>query len=389
MRRVLLPVFLLVFGLSACGDPAPAPAPGAASSAPAVPADHEVIWTNTVNLGACAIGDVDPDRPGLEVVAVDGNGDVHLVYRDGDGWGHETIAQTGGEKIQCAVGRFGSGFVGEAIAVVGVQEGREDEGGKGAVGLVGKTPDGWVYRPVAGEFQHLVHGVLIADVDPSAEGNELLVGGFDKRLVIYASEDGVQRQILSQRIAAPAKAIAAWTNGVAVVEAGKVMEVFTRTEHVSEALSMTAWTGTLVSSPGMGFQARIAQTGDGARLLVACDDGTLRLFDRDEGGDYAQMAVLTQEAQKLRGAVFGNFKKALPGEPVRLLPATAGYEGKVTLFEPTSDGTWHPVFLYDDGDKLHFLAVGDLLPEAPGDELVTCGTSGRLVLIRPATLFAR
>lgn len=384
MRAVAV-ALLFVFALSAlaaCGEPAAreggANADAAADDDVRGPWTYEVVWTSPVKVGGCAVGDADPDREGLEIVAVDIEGRVHVLYREGDGWGHVVAAETGGEKIQCAVGDLRGVFPGNTIAAVGMAEGTEDDGGAGAVVLVGKTAEGWRSQPLDDVFPALVHGVAIADVDPEVPGDELAVTGFDKTVALFAFEDGEPRGLARFPLHAPGKGLAARADTVLVAAAGPRFEWVTRRVAAEGSPSTASGWQLQEVATDLGRPARIDVTDDGRQVLLASDDGRLRWAVVEPGENPVPTRVVYAEDQKLRGAALGDFDPDRPG----LELATAGYEGRVTVIVPGEGGTFEKHVVYRDDARLHHLAAGDLLPGVRGDELVTCGYSGRVAVVR-------
>lgn len=365
-------------GGSGSGGTPPADAGGEGAAGAASPWIAEIALAAPHKIGGCAVGDADPDRPGLEIVAVDIAGDVHLIYRDGDGWGHEVIARTGGEKIQCAIGPLDGVFEGSTIAVVGVAEGTEDDGGAGSLVLVGKGADGWEHRPFGEAYATLLHGVTIADVDPDVSGPELAVTGFDRKVWLYAFEDGQAELRTTMEIQGPGKALAGWPGILFVAQAGPWPQWIEVTGERESAGGSSFGYALKEVRGDWGPTARVAATPDGSQLLLAADDGRLWWRADDASVLPTSDRAVHEEPQKLRGAAIGDFDPTDEG----LELATAGYAGKVTVLVPRGGGLLDAHVVYEDDKRLHHLAAGDVLPDAAGDELVACGYSGRIVVVR-------
>ena len=356
MPKSLLAVAILV--LAGCGGDDPI----VFSSETAEPAWRvDVIFQAPAKLGGCAIGDVDPTKPGLEIAAVSGNGDVWVIARDGAEWSGERIATLPGEMIQCAVGDARLDRPGDELVVGGMASGGEDGGGPGQAWLFSRGEEGWEQEPV---FQDtaLIHGVAIADMDPERDGNQIVTVGFSDNAVVLDRVEGkgwVPIQTLP--LGSPGKCVIPFDFGAAVECAGGPVKHVKRHDGAMQVKDI--WRGTAGA-------ARLGTAGWG--LLVACDDGKLVLVETGEGEQGAW--TIYQESQKLRGAALRK-----PDEDA-WQAATAGYEKKVTLFRAARDG-FEPVVVYEDGAKFHHLAADDLLPDRPGHELVACGYSGKVVLI--------
>jgi hypothetical protein len=299
---------------------------------------------------------------------------VFLVRRGPDGWTGERIAKLGGEMIQCAIGDPDPTHAGNELVVVGMLEGEEDSGGKGAVHLVRREGDGWTVEKV-GEAEALVHGVAIGEVDGEHAGDEIVTVGFDRRIRVFAWAEGGWKVVSATDLPAPAKTAIVLRGEAVVANTGtdlvgyrlERLEVFPAGESTpSRDAVLMART---VAAVGVA-QARLGT--DGGRILVACDDGGLRLVEGET------VTVLHREEKKLRGAVLADLDPSKEG----IEAATTGYGGAVTLLYPPADpeGAWTPVVLWQDAQPLHHLAAGDVDPTTPGPEIVAVGFGGRVLV---------
>lgn len=330
-------------------------------------------WTATVlsptgtKLGGCALGDVLPEFPGLEVVAVAVNGDVHLCWRDGDAWEHAIVHRSSGELIQVAVGDLIPEHPGDEILAGGMQEGDEDSGGPGRALVLGRRN---TQGAVAESFeviaswspQALVHAALVADVDPDTPGVEGYFAGFDRALTSLAFE-GAEDVRAGQAAILPGDGKGICAQGGAVFISCAEGELLRWTPGGDPEGEVT-FTG----SSGL---ARLA--GGERGVLASSNDGALYLWNGTES-----RAIFTEpDGVKGRGAVLADLLPDRSGEEA----ATAGYSGQVHLGR-LHQGGWRFESIYDDGERLHHLASGDALPEVAGDELVCVGYSGRIVLLQ-------
>ncbi len=290
-----------------------------------------------MKLGGCAVGDLNPDVLGPEIAVVSEAGDVFVLTRRGGRWDADRIAKLPGEMIQCAIGDADASRDGDELAVVGMAEGTEESGGKGAVQLFWHTADGYGHEQVF-EDSALVHGVC-------CDRGDLYIAGFSRQGMRFVhTDDGWQHEVIAE-LPGAGKAAVTTQFGVAFA--------CTDGSVVLSRLIDRKWDAAVVDKRDAG-RARLGT--DGARVLVADDDGTLSLIGRD-GSD-----LVYKTAQKLRGAVLAELDPRGEG----LEAATAGYDHQVVLVRRIG-GTWEPRVIYVDDGRLHSLAAGDLDP-APGLE---------------------
>lgn len=297
-------------------------------------------------LGGCAIGDADPSRPGNEIVSVCRTGEVFLTWREGEGWRSEPIARLPGEAIQVGIGDADPALPGEEIVAVGVVEGGEDDGGRGAATLIFRQGAQWKVERIF-EDQALLHAVCFVP-------GGVFVGGYSlKGHLLKKGEAGWEARLLAALPGAAKNAIAASGGIVVACKDGSLVRI----ERESGKSS-------LIHRHEAG-RSRLG--GMAEQIIVANDDGTLHLVIATEA------SVIYREANKLRGAVLEDLDPDRPG----LEAATAGYEKKLSILYRNNG--WEAVEVYRDTDRFHHLASGRL-PGVPGIALAACGYSGRLVV---------
>jgi hypothetical protein len=328
-----------------------------AAAARAGPWEAETVLEAPALLGGCAVGDLDPRRAGNEIAAVSSNGEVHVAWREEQGWRHEVVARLKGEMIQCAVGDADPGREGNELVVVGMAEGDESSGGAGAAHLVWLDGGTWRERLLFRD-DALVHGVCIGDLDSARAGNEILAVGFSgKATMLFRDGDAWGSEVAAADLGGAGKNAVAYGGGAVVASTGGTLL------HLKKGPA--GWTSAVLDRAPAG-QARVGT--DGERLLAARDDGALGLV---AGGARTD---IHKAPKKLRGAVLADLDRASPGVEA----ATVGYDAKATVLYP--DGKrWRAVTAFEDAGPLHHLAFGDL---PGGAALVTCGHSGRLTVLR-------
>jgi len=166
--------------------------------------------------GVC-IGDLDPDRPGREMLCVGFSARATLVARDGDTWkampagelagaGKTAVPYRGGAAVACQSGalvhmrKTAGGWTSKVldrapggrarIATDGRRLlcGRDD----GALDLVAPAPDGSAGKRLKlHQEQGKLRGAALGDVDPDAPGLEAATAGYSGRVtVLYPQENG-------------------------------------------------------------------------------------------------------------------------------------------------------------------------------------------------------
>jgi hypothetical protein len=328
----------------------------------------EIVHAAGAKLGGVALGDVLPERAGLEIVAVAVDGRVIVVRRQKDHWRSDVAFQAPGELIAVASGDLVPSHPGDEILAVGMASGDEDAGGPGAVWLVTRARGAGFEARLLLEPSALQHAAAIGDFDPQRPGLEALSAGFDERVHLFAIDaDLAATHTEIATLPGPAKGACVRGNSALIACAsGQVVEV----ARVADG----GFQARVVLERESGF-ARPAVFGD--LLVVAADDGALVAQDLASS---APFEVLHTQGAKARGAFVGDLDVATDG----LEAATVGYEGTVWLVHlgvRGADGRPTAVELVATGGALHHLAGGDVLPERPGDELVTVGYSGEVRLL--------
>ena len=155
---------------------------------------QKVRWTADVllesehGMGGAAIGDLDLESAGNEVVVVNAAGEVWMARRAGDGWRPKRIYKGDGELIMCAIGDVDPRHAGNEFVGVGMVRGQESLEGPGQVLMIGKDGGKWTATQVF-EDSHMIHGVAVGDVSSRTAGSEIVACGFNHRVTLL-SRDG-------------------------------------------------------------------------------------------------------------------------------------------------------------------------------------------------------
>jgi hypothetical protein len=252
-----------------------------------------VLATLGEKLGGCAVGDLLP-QPGNEVAVVSASGRMYVV---GQGLVQEAGA-AGGEMIQVAVGDLWPDRPGAELVAVGMLEGGEESGGPGSVWVSGWQPEREQFEARQVHVDSaLVHAVAVCDLDPTVPGDEALVGGFSNSLTLLRfMPDGAVLATEVGSTPAAAKGMVPFRDGVAIAcRDGSLL--------VARPDGSGFDVERVFSAPA-GL-ARLATDGD--RILAASDDGSLWLVRGTEA------VYMPLDQKKLRGAVLADLDPSSPG----------------------------------------------------------------------------
>ncbi|MGD2018670.1 MAG: hypothetical protein PVJ89_11175 [Planctomycetota bacterium] len=396
--RTLLPLSLAA---AACHGGTPVPSGTPLDPAPlSVPVALDEGWElatvfrGDARINGVACGELDPDAPGDEIVAVDRRGVVRMFRRAGEGFEPldlgPGVPRNPGELVQVICADLLPSVPGDEVVAVGMLDGGEDDGGPGLVRVLARLPGGWSEARL--ETPALVHAVTAGDLAPDRPGQEVVVAGYfgaARLLGASVTAAGLALEDLSRphdlEHQGNAKGACLTDGGfVLACDDGGLLE-FVREEGGEIALSTRRDLGATL--------ARIAPfPGDG---VVVCDNsGQFRLIERGASGRLDGATTALERADnRLRGAVVADL---LP-DSVGVEAATAGYDGVVRVVRLDRVGL---TFLQDpsradqlawltskvrvarDSAKLHHLTTGEL--DGLGLCLVSCGYSGCVLAIHRA-----
>ncbi len=343
---------------------------------------NEVLLQTEQGMGGVAIGDLDPSIPGNEVAVVNGAGEAWLVGKSDEGWTSQRICKGSGEMKMCAIGDMDPRSPGNEFVAVGMVEGTESTTGRGQALLARRDGDGWISEPIF-QDSHMLHGVAVGDVSRKHDGDEIIVCGFNHRVTLLClTEKGWHSEVIyvaNDRL----KIIeVVYYFGLGVLAAGSDGRVVLLKE------GELGWRHEVVYSSHVG-QSRAA--GGGERYLIGGDDGVVTLATKPPAVPLASMpkpspypwryASLGRDTAKIRGVAIANLDPGVRRDECY----SCGYSGRVTQYSKPDgrQGYWQSKVLLTDERPLHHLAVGDFDSEHEGNELVTCGHSGKLIALYP------
>lgn len=160
--------------------------------------------------GVC-VADLDPDRDGNEILGVGFDRKAVLVYRDGDGWAHEYVADLPGNGKN-AVPFEGGAAIGTSAGTIEHLVKRDGkwvlttlakaDAGQSRLATDGRRilsagDDGKLLLVVDGKATPIhseamkLRGAVLADLDPDSPGVEAATAGYEKKVtVLHPQGDG-------------------------------------------------------------------------------------------------------------------------------------------------------------------------------------------------------
>jgi len=224
-----------------------------------------------------------------------------------------------------------------------------------------------------------IHTLVAADLDRTRPGIELIA--FTRPGALYLIEpneepDGSFRSRRLQELPGRVRDAAVLRDAD-----GRMLGVATVSRSGEAALlsleaGKPAWRTLYRTGMGLGrIAVRRPAAGEPTVLYVSCDDGRIVRLEEQPDGSFAPQLIYAGP-QGPRGLVAGRFC-ADPGiESV----AVFGYSKRVVLLSRHGD-RWQAETIFEDLDKGHWLAVGELDGRNPTDEIVLSGYGARVVLL--------
>ncbi|MEN8149259.1 MAG: hypothetical protein ABFS86_05515 [Planctomycetota bacterium] len=175
-------------------------------------------WLAPALVHGVTVMDIDPARPGNEIVCVGFDSAATIVYRDGDGWAHETVVDLPGKGK--SVAPLGSqAVIATALGTVGFLTKDDDswefeslrvsEAGQSRLGV---APDGRIVSAgddgalrliddgkvtvIHREAQKL-RGAVLADLDPASPGLEAATASYLMKITVLTPDgDGWRPEVV-------------------------------------------------------------------------------------------------------------------------------------------------------------------------------------------------
>jgi len=356
----------------------------------------EVLVSAENKMSGVGIGDLDPDHPGNEAIVVGMDylerGIVYMAWRDGDTWKSETLFDglgkfTTGELLTPVVGNY-DGKSGNELAVVGMLVGAEGEG-NGSVTMIKKTGTEW-YKEMIIDNPRFLHGAAIGNLLAENPGDELVVTSFTDKGVANVT-------VLTNRSAAEGGGWNATVVWQSIGHVRKAMFADIDPTHPGDELFVVDKSGnlTMIYQQGSGFFSKHLWTDPGTpglsrltigdadndgelEILVGGDSNNVGFVERKPSGEWVGKVIFT-DVDKIRGVAVGDLDPNHPGNEV----ASYGYSARLNMLTPDKNkpGEWKARLLFKDVARGHDLAVGEFDSQHDGVELLMSGFSKNMTMV--------
>jgi len=323
------------------------------------------MWRAEGKVRKGVIDDIDPNHSGNELVVVDKSGNCTMITGSGTIWNATTLWKDPGTPglARVTIGNVDPTYSGKEI-IVG--------GDSSNVGIIRRTGSNWDGKVIFTD-EDKIRGLGVGDVDPTHKGNEILVFGYSKNVTLITGSGDIwkSRTIFTDTDRAHDLAVGEFDldhTGLEFVIVGYSNNV--TMVGVSPWYYNIMFTDTSkVSGCTIGD---LDPTRPGNEVISASGNGRVIMIYKD--GDVWNSIDLWQGEGELITPVIGEFYSPNPGNELVLVGMAKGSEGEgagqVTMIYGSGD-TWKAEIMYVNEDSmLHGLAVGDIDPNHPGNEVI-------------------
>lgn len=336
--------------------------------------NHTILWDSKEKIQGVTLGDADPDRIGVEGVAVSLSGAVGIGGLSGSVTWSEVIHHHSDKLNTALVADLDPRLPGNELYLGG-----GDGGTGGEVLQAHKTGGAWNVRSIW-KGEGFVHAFGVLRPAKKGDASELIIptysgkvigllpsGGdrWNERLLHQESLEGDSSRFLLKDLV---------VGGIGGMD-GRYIFVVSK-----------AGRGVLIDADRPGFAqvlhvekggiARVDMDANGT-VYGACNSGNVLKFSRNTEGWHVD--TLYRDINELRGVGCGRFSTRVGGAPIAIF----GYSGFVRALFPEMIG-WDSHTLFRDIEKAHSLDVADVITDNASDEILIGGYSGRMILLSAA-----
>ena len=325
-----------------------------------------LMWHGEGKVRKGLIDDFDPNHDGNELVVVDKSGNCTMITGTGTTWEAKTLWTDPGTPglARVAVGNADPTYDGKEL-VVG--------GDSNNVGIIRRTGDTWNGDVIFTDSDS-IRGLGIGDVDPTIPGNEIVIFGYSRKVtLLWGSGDAWQSRVLfTDTGRAHDLAVGEFDSDHSGLEIA-----FVGYSNNVTMLSVSPWVYDVMftdtSMIGGCAIGDLDKTRKGNEVVTASTDGLVSLLYKSTSGTWASQQLWQGKGQLLT-PVIGDFYPQHDGNELVVVGMAVGKEGEgaghATMIWGAGDN-WQAEVIFNNTDSmLHGAAVGDLDSTHDGNELV-------------------
>ena len=353
--------------------------------------DNEVIFEGSDDvrcIDGIAIGEVNPDHDGNEIVWVARNGNTYVGhYDDNTGtWTYDDIWNTPGQQLTPAIGDIRPDLEGNEILVSGLSSGTEEiNPGDGTATVLSRSGASWNAERVF-TFSKLIHGCDIGDVDPTIPGEEGILTTFADPgtstgrvyMIWYDQEAGEWNSSLIFHDGHNVRKVV--IADILPEREGLELVTVSKSGNLTIAYGgKNGWTYDVIYENPDEPMARVA-VGDidpgapGLEIYTGTDTSKVLGFKRN--GDEWDMQEIFMDTDKIRGVWVGDVDPNVPGNELY----SYGYSTRLVQITGTFGSGWTTKDIFMDSARAHDMKIGDVHPDE-GSEIAIVGYSQNVTVI--------
>ena len=341
----------------------------------------EIAFQGTAAIDGLAIGEVDPDHDGVEMVSSDRNNEVRITkyLSESDSYSSESIWTAGGQQLTPAIGDLRTDIPGNEIMVVGLSSGTEDvDPGDGTATVLNYDGGTWNAERAFTEEDYLIHGCDIGDLDPNIEGLEAVAVtfGWNAYLIWYDYDaDEWKNDLIFHDSGNVRKVVIA---DIIEDHPGNEMVTVSKGGNVTIAYGTVGnWTTEVVYSGDPLARVCVGDVDPDPGLEIYSGSDTFKVFAHKYDGTEWVTQEVFQDTDKFRGVWVGDVDPEIEGPELYAY----GYSRKLTKITGSFNTGWNNETVYIDSARGHEIRIGEVIPDNVGPEIAIVGYSKAITVI--------
>ncbi|MCK5773801.1 MAG: hypothetical protein KAH57_08425 [Thermoplasmata archaeon] len=344
-----------------------------------------LICNDTGNLRKAVIADILPENPGNEVVIASKSGKVLLAYGDAHNWTVETIYD-GVPLARIAVGDVDPD---EGLEIYVGADTFNDQGIDNPT-IIGIKKDGtdWITKTILSDTDKN-RGVWVGDVDPNVDGQELYIFGYSR--ILYQAHGSFSTGYeVSDLYKDTARGHEIRIGDLLTDRPGYEIGIV----GYSEALKViypSGWEAETAytsgdATDGVAIGELLSEHEGSEAVILSRDMGVYLSYYEPDTDSWFTEKIWTAQGQGLTPAI-GDLMPDKPGNEILVVGLSAGLEdaedagnGLATVLYREA-GVWTPVKVFEVPSLLHGCDIGDVDPGISGNEAVIVGFTREAYMI--------